>query len=181
MRLEGDFLKPIYFGVIVGSIGVIVSFLLQMVFQGFGFLAQISGGRNPDEAIGGFAAFFGMMLCFLVVAPLFVAGGLFLQAGILHLCLMLFGGANRGFETTFRICCYSQAINLLAIIPCIGGYIAPIWVLVVQIIGVINAHETDNWRAVMAVLLPMLVCCVGAFLIFMLIVGVGVFGTLAGN
>jgi hypothetical protein len=173
MRLEGDFLRPLYFGVIVGSVVGFAALLLQIVVQGFALIPAFSSGRNTEEAIAGFAVFAGTMLCMMVLMPVFAAGGLFMQAGILHLCLMVMGGANKGFEATFRVCCYATAINLLAIIPCVGGYIAGPWIIVAQIIGVINAHETDTWRGVMAVLLPMIVCCGGALLLVMLVVGVG--------
>ena len=41
----------------------------------------------------------------LILAPVLVVVGLFLVSGIIHLCLMLLGGARRGFEATFRVMC----------------------------------------------------------------------------
>ncbi|MDK2970976.1 MAG: hypothetical protein PWP23_731 [Candidatus Sumerlaeota bacterium] len=173
MRLEGDFLKPLYFGVIMSSVVAFAVMLLQVVIQGITLIPALASGRNTEDAIAGFAIFAGTMLCTLVLTPLFAAGGLFMQAGILHLCLMIVGGANKGFEATFRVCCYAAAINLLAIIPCVGGYIAGPWMIVAQILGVINTHETDTWRGVMAVLLPIIVCCGGMLLLVALVIGVG--------
>jgi hypothetical protein len=52
-------------------------------------------------------------------------------------------------------------------IPICGGFIAGVWALVCNCIGLARAHETDTGRAVLAVLLPVIVCCGGIFLVFM--------------
>jgi hypothetical protein len=92
---------------------------------------------------------------------------MFIGSGILHLCLMLFGGANKPFETTFRVVCFSSgAAYLFSIIPFCGGYITPIYNIVLECIGISRAHETTMGKAVLAVLLPLIVCC-GIFAVVM--------------
>jgi hypothetical protein len=51
--------------------------------------------------------------------------------------------------------------------------VAGIWNIVVEIIGLARAHETDTGKAAMAVLLPIIVCC-GGGLLFAFIMGAGV-------
>ena len=51
--------------------------------------------------------------------------GLFIGAAIVHLCLMIVGGANKTFEATFRVLAFSQgSTGPLQMIPVCGGLIA---------------------------------------------------------
>ncbi len=77
---------------------------------------------------------------------------------IIHLFLMLFGGANRGVTVTLRVTCYAYAPQIFAAVPFIGWFIAPIWMSVLEIIGLAAAHRTDTWRAALAVFLLILLC-----------------------
>jgi len=98
---------------------------------------------------------------------------LFLVAGIVHLFLMLFGGANRGFGATFRVMAYTETLALCYIVPMCGVLIFLLWSLVLYIVGLAHAHRTDGWRAVLAVLalpiLCVLCCCFG----LIALVGIG--------
>ena len=53
----------------------------------------------------------------LILGPIFIAVGLFVWAGILHLLLLLMGGGARGFEATFRVVAYASRRNLIQIVP----------------------------------------------------------------
>src|ERR1700730_1063722 len=100
---------------------------------------------------------------------------MFVGSGILHLCLMLVGGANRPFETTFRVVCFgSGAANLFSMIPMCGWLIAVVYDIVLKCIGVSRAHETTTGKAVLAVFLPVVVCCG----LIVLVVVLGGFGAI---
>src|SRR6266542_90051 len=78
-----------------------------------------------------------------------------------------FGGAKQSFETTFRVVCFAEgSASPLLVIPFCGGLITGIWKVVLYCIGLARSHETDTGRAVIAVLLPLIVCC-GGFLLLM--------------
>ena len=64
------------------------------------------------------------------------------------------------------------------ILPVCGGIISGIWCLVVECIGLARAHQTTAGRALLAILLPIIVCCGGGFV---LAVMGGIFGGLAGQ
>jgi hypothetical protein len=82
---------------------------------------------------------------------------------------MIVGGARKPFETTFRVVCFSSGSTyLLSIIPICGGMVACVWNIVLQCIGLARAHETDTGKAVIAVLLPIIVCCGGLILLAIL-------------
>ena len=88
---------------------------------------------------------------------------------------MIVGGANQSFETTFRVFAFSQgSAGPLQMIPICGGLIAGVWALVCNCIGLARAHETDTGRAVLAVFLPLIVCCGGGLLIALMFGGLGV-------
>jgi hypothetical protein len=87
---------------------------------------------------------------------------------------MIVGGAKKPFETTFRVVCFSSGSTyLLSMIPVCGGLIGGVWNIVLECIGLARAHETDTGKAVMAVLLPIIVCCGGLFLLVILMGGFG--------
>jgi hypothetical protein len=172
MRREGGLGDPLLYALIGGSIGAAVGLVWQLFFSSVGSL----GERNPVAALIGTGV--GAVIC-IVLVPLFLVLFLFIGAGILHLCLMLVGGANRSFETTFRVVSYSiGSTNPLAIVPFCGGMVAFFWNIVLECIGLAKAHETTTGKAVLAVLLPLIVCC-GAVFLFWVVIGVGVFSALS--
>jgi hypothetical protein len=160
MKREGGLGDPLLYGIIGGSVGVIVYFIYNLFFQSLGTFANRS---NPfAHAIGTGVGGVFLIIC----APIFVVIGIFVGSAILHICLMLVGGAKQSFETTFRVVCFAGgSVNPLLIVPFCGGLIVGIWKIVLYCIGLARAHETDTGRAVLAVFLPLIVCCGGGILI----------------
>jgi hypothetical protein len=158
MKPEGDMLGPMLFALIGGCAGIIVSVLIQLALQSVGFMADRQNAMMG--AVGVWA------IAYILLSPVLVIVGVFIGSGILHVCLIIVGGAKKSFETTFRVFCFSTgATYLLSIIPFCGGMIGGVWNLVLEIIGLARAHEIDTGKAVMAVLLPIIVCCGAAVLI----------------
>ena len=164
MRREGGFGEPLIYAVIGAGIGAIVQFLLSFALQSLGLFAN---HRNAFGVMGGMGI---GSIAFIIIVPFAIVIGLFIGAAIIHLCLMLVGGANQPFETTFRVLAFSQgSTGPLQMIPVCGGIVAGVWALVCNCIGLARAHETDTGRAVLAIFLPAIVCCGLTFLlVFML-------------
>ena len=159
MKREGGLGEPLIYALIGGCVGGIVSALFSLGFQSIGLFAD---KNNSLAAMTGMGIGFGA----IILVPLFIVIGLFIGSGIVHLCLMIVGGANKPFETTFRVIAFSQgSAGPLQIIPICGGVISGVWALVCNCIGLARAHETDTGRAVLAVFLPVIVCCGGGLLI----------------
>lgn len=173
MRTEGGFGNPLLFGVIGGSIGVIIWTLVSAALNSFGFAAAFARQNSLDNLMG--ASLGGAMLIVRVImTPIFIILCLFIWAGLVHLFLMIFGGAKKTFETTFRALSFAYgATALFAIVPCCGGLVALVWGLIADCIGISRSHETDIGRAVGAVLLPLVVCCGGIVLVCLLL-GIGI-------
>jgi len=167
MKREGGLGEPLIYALIGGCVGGFVSFLFSLGFQ--------SVGLFKDQQ-NGLAAMAGMgigSVAIVILLPLFIVIGLFIGSAIVHLCLMIVGGANQPFETTFRVLAFSQgSTGPLQMVPVCGGLISGVWALVCTCIGLARAHETDTGRAVVAVFLPLVVCCGGLLALFMF----GMFG-----
>jgi hypothetical protein len=166
MRPEGGLMDPLLFGLIGGCAGSVVSILFQGLMQS---IPGVASGSDMSHLFGlGHWAF---VIIYAVLSPLLVVMGLFIGGAILHLCLMLVGGANRSFETTFRVVCFAGgAANLFSMIPMCGGLVALVYQIVLNCIGLTNAHQTTTGKALMAIFLPLIICC-GLSIIFGLLLG----------
>lgn len=151
MRIDGGISDPLLYAVIIGTVCSWIGILWQIPLQWLLFLI------SPDKEDAIISS--GIMIGVTIFMPLFIVIGLFIGAGILHLCLMLVGGNKEGFEATFRVIAYSTSAQVGAIIPLCGGLIAGIWGLVVEIIGLKKVHQTTTLKAILAILLPIIAVC----------------------
>jgi hypothetical protein len=167
MKREGGLGEPLIYALIGGCVGGIVSALFSLGFQSIGLFTD---KNNSLAAMTGMGIGFGT----IILVPLFIVIFLFIWSGLAHLCLMIFGGANQSFETTFRVFAFTQgSAGPLQIIPLCGGLISGVWAIVCNCIGLARAQETDTGRAVLAVFSPLIVCCGGGLLIAFMFLGAG--------
>lgn len=108
-----------------------------------------------------------------LMTPAVLLAMLFVAAGFTHLILKLFGGARHGFGTTVRVFCYAYSPGLFGIVPLLGGLVGSIWMVVLLVIGLREAHATDGWKAALAVLLPFALLMGLMVLAFMVLVATG--------
>lgn len=113
------------------------------------FTAAADGALASELGIGTLDPVIGFLL-----SPILLLLGLGLSAGVTHLLLLMFGGAGGGFGTTLRVFCYAYSAMAFGIVPYLGAVVGTIWMVVVAIIGLREAHRTDGWKAGLAVLLP---------------------------
>ena len=169
MPVTGGLGGPLFYGVIVGYVALVASAVYGAVFQ------AVAGSRLLDMPHRGeFDKLLpyiqgGTGLVFqIVLGPLLVAVGLFVSSAIIHVLLLLFGGAPRGFEATFRVRCYAEAASVFRLIPFCGTAIFIVYILVLTIVGLSEAHGIGKGRAAAAVLVPLLLvccCCVGGVIL----------------
>ena len=161
-RERGDFASPLIFGVLVGWAAAVIGELWRVIF-GTSMLAMFAGSRLGEQ-LAPIMAMSGVGLVIqIVLAPIFIFVGLFIWSGILHLSVLVVGGAKSstsGFEGTFRTVSYSAVAQLGQIIPFAGGIIAFVWGIVLLVLGLVRLHHTSQGRALAAVLLPIVLCCV---------------------
>jgi hypothetical protein len=165
MPTSGGIGQPLFYAVIVGWIGAAVALVWNVLFQ---------SAWLPFMDMGDAGAAFGFSIVttfiIAVLAPLFIIFGVFVGAAIFHLMLMLVGGANNGFEATVRVVCYASTSQLANIIPFCGGLVALVWAIILYVFGLSTAHRTTTGKALIAILLPLVLCCI-----------IGVFMALAGG
>ena len=164
MKVEGGLGGPIIYALIGGCVGGIISFLFSLILQSLGLTAA---RHNTFAVLTGIGA---GSVVFIILLPIIIILGLFIGGAIGHFCFMIVGGANKTFETTLRVLAFTHgSTGPLQMIPLCGGIIAGVWGLVVNCIGLARAHETETGRAVLAIFLPLIVCCGGAILLAILI------------
>jgi hypothetical protein len=158
MSLTGTLGRPVLYAVIFGWLGIVASQAYSLAFRG-AIHNLLSGlpGYNP-RMIFGLPVVGTVAVMFF--APILVLLGILIWSAIVHLFLMLVGGANTGFGSTVRVVAYSSTVQIVQVIPLCGGTIAAIWALVLYIIGLAIAHRTTQGRSALAVLLPLMLCCV---------------------
>jgi len=166
MPTTGGIGSPLLYAIVVGWIGIAVAVAWNTLFQGM-WIPFIGGGEDAVIAAGFTAAW---AIGAIILAPILVIIGVFIGAAILHLMLMIVGGANNGFEATVRVVCYAQTAQLAGIVPFCGGLISMVWAIVLYVFGLATAHRTTQGKAVLAVVLPVVLCC--AFVAAMLFMGV---------
>lgn len=150
MPSQVGLLQPLYFAVVLG---VVASFFAWM-WSLTGSSLQMFMAEDLEEVIKGpFYSFIGFLF-----SPFTVALLVFIKAALIHGVLMLVGGNKLGFEATFRVAAYGEAAGILALIPACGSAIGIIWSLVITVVGLYSIHETDPWRAVVAVVGPSVLC-----------------------
>ena len=160
MTVKGGIREPLAFGLLFGSVGTMLGFFWNFL---------IMSASLTDIGYGLFGEFT-LSLIFLgiiIISPIFVIIKIFISSWILHLSLLTVRGGKNGFEASFRVISYSQATQVLDFVPLIGGFIGFLWILIVQIIGLREIHETSYLRVIIAFLIPLA-------LIFLIVVAIAI-------
>lgn len=144
---EGGLREPLAFGILFGSIGLMLELFWHVL---------LGEGSLPLVKIG-FLGVYGASAVFLaaaVLCPLAATAMICVTSLLVHLLLTVVKGGRNGFEATFRVVSYSQATQGWALIPYVGGLVATLWLMIVQVVGVREIHEVSYTRTIMAFLIP---------------------------
>jgi hypothetical protein len=161
MKRTGGLADPLLYFVLLSSTMFAVSALYQLAATSFNPAALPPS--FPHASKGAFSV---ALIGSILLSPALYVVSAFISAGITHLCLRLLGGANRPFETTFRVLCYAQAsAAVFNLLPLCGGLIGVIWGAYCIIIGLREAQQTTGWKATLAITLPGVLCCGGLLLL----------------
>ncbi|MBW2091782.1 MAG: zinc-ribbon domain-containing protein [Deltaproteobacteria bacterium] len=181
MPVKGGLMTPLTFAVLAGSIGFCFSVFWPL------FWVIVKGGPGLGDLtvslLGVSVKYFaplsmyrtGGLLLILILIPVMIAAGLFLYALFTHFLLIVVWGNKNGFEATFRVISYISAAYLFNIVPILGGIVGSVWIIVLEIVGLSQAHGVGILRVLFAVLfLP--------FILFALIIIaiVGAVGLITG-
>lgn len=134
--------------------------ILGILVAGVSLFWDLTGTFTGAAGDAGLATEFGMdavsPLVGFLLSPVFLLFALFVGAGITHVVLLMFGGARHGYTTTVRVFSYAYSPMAFSVVPFLGALVGSVWMVVLCIIGVREAHGTDGWKAAVAVLLPVI-------------------------
>ncbi len=181
MPVSGGLGGPLLYAVVAGWIGIAAAAFYQAIWVSIVGPITLPFGLERPELPSVFYWFesWAGLVAQVVFGGISVTIGCFLASGLLHVMLMLLGGARGRFETTFRVVCFSQATGLLLVIPVFlvpfCGLFVLLWTLALYVTGLAEAHRIGYGTSLAAVLLPLLAvcCCCGA-------VAFTLFGAIAG-
>lgn len=147
-------MRPLGFALLVGWPGILAGTFWEITFQSqmeqwLPWLKDQGFERTPPIVAIGIA----------LAAPVWFPVFLFVAAAFQHLFLWMVGGAKSGFVQTFRVMCYAQISALGGFLPMCGSLLAAVWHIVLQVIGLSAVHKIGVGRALLALLLPLLICC----------------------
>lgn len=155
--------QPLFFALVLGVVAAFFGWMWSLAGSSLQMFMAEDLGEIFKGPLYSFVTF--------LFSPIIVAMLVFIKAGLIHLVLMLVGGNKLGFEATFRVSAYGEAASILALLPFCGGVLGVLWSLIITIVGLYSIHETDPWRAVVAVVAPMALCLsmisASAILVFM--------------
>lgn len=160
---EGSSTDPLLFAWLMGVLQAIPSFFVQMLNYGQmkTVLGQLGKTGLPPFLTDMSPAVYAAMITLpvLVFYPL----SFYLGSAITHLGCKMWGAGPKGFTATARVMGYSQAPMLLAWVPLVG-FVAAIYLLVQEVMGIARVHEVDTGKAIAGVLtIPLILgCCCGA-------------------
>lgn len=180
MSTRGGIGGPLLFGFVVGSLGLILMIAGVLVLGGLLEWAVPSPGTGGPGTGMTLADSVFAFVFYLVAIPPGVVVILFLEAGLTHLLLMMFGGAREPFEATFAVSAYSRAVTLALAIPVAGWLGGAVWLVVVRVIGLREAHRCGGGKAAAAVLLPPIFCCCLQTLVYVAVFGLAALAVLGG-
>ncbi len=168
LRRDGDLTSPMLFGILVSWVSVLLSQIWNMLFLGSmsNILGRVDGLEEAFQAPSLFE-----IIVSLIIWPFVYVVIVFLGSGILHLCLLLVAAAERsetGFEGTLKVYAYATVAWLAVVVPFAGGLIAWLWNIILEVVGLAAVHRTSQGRALAAVLIPTMVCCLCGLLLMIL-------------
>lgn len=184
VREKGDYMSPVLFAVIFGTVGAVFGQIWNLVFGGAmnTWMAAAMPPEMRDQMAQAMQPTVAGVVIGIVLAPIFVLVGVFVGGAIYHLFLLLVGGTKEstaGFEGTVRSVSYASVASLAQIIPFIGPMVGIVWGIVLNVIGLSRIHRTTTGKSVAAVLLPWLVCCICLAILFATM-GAAMFAALSG-
>lgn len=149
MRHQGGLKDPLAFGLLFGTLGMMFSIFWDFMLTPWGLGGGFASAFSSISTVILFPAL-------MALAPLFVIIYMFIFTCIIHIFLLLVRGGGNGFEATFRVVAYGQVTQLLGAVPLAGGFVAGLWLLVIEIIGLKEIHKTTYVRVLFAIFIPII-------------------------
>jgi hypothetical protein len=165
---NGNLLEPTWFFLITIAIQAVFAFGFELLTLPHN-RAALDVQRQLNLSLLGFLLLLPLLLVFGVVITLIAN---FVLAGLYHVVLKLLGGASLTYRATYRVVTYSHAAQIFGIVPCLGPIVAIVMFLVAASTGLQRVHQTQYWKAVVALVVPYILCFAMLLLIFSSVISV---------
>lgn len=138
--------KALVFNLLISEFLLVIDFLWSLGGMPSQLTATGQGTAGDSNSLG-------FLLALLLVPPI-LAIGVFLDAWLTQLLLLLFRNARKNVSETFRVMCYSAAPMVLSAIPVAGQILSPlilVWYMALQAIGLRQLHQGGYTQILAAV------------------------------
>jgi hypothetical protein len=159
---NGNLLEPTWFFLITIAIQAVFAFGFELLTLPHN-RAALDVQRQLNLSLLGFLLVLPLLLVLGVVITL-VAN--FILVGLYHGMLKLLGGTSLPYRATYRVVTYSHAAQIFGVVPCLGPIVAIIMFLVAASTGLQRVHQTQYWKAMVALIVPYILCFGMLLLIF---------------
>ncbi len=144
-----------YYAVIAAVYSAFLALLLAFASN---LVGNMMGFGNMGMMMGAGAGI-GVAIIFFVVFIIIAIAGAFIGGALLHIFVYIVGG-RRGIVQTIKAGMYGSTPSLLfGWIPVVN-FIAIIWSLVTEVIGIRQLHELTTGKAILAVILPIILAII---------------------
>lgn len=154
---EGGFGRPLLYYLVA----VVVAALFNSVWQALWLGAF---GRRVIGLLWGMAGMHGWrwsgngVLLRFFLSPFYGLVGLGIAAAVFHVFVLILVRDRRGLGATARVVCYSMGPAVLSVVPVLGPLAAYlVWIPILQVVGLREAHRTSTGRAVAVWLGPLVI------------------------
>jgi hypothetical protein len=156
MSVTGGLTDPLLYAMIVGMVGLTFFYIWDIILH-----APLRSFMTAELRAAADRTLVGTLgtVITAVLTPFMLIFWLFFVSGMLHLFLLMVRGAQAGFEATFRVVSYGVSPLVFLAIPFCGMPITSLWIIILIIIGLKEAHGISAGKAVFSVLFPFIFCC----------------------
>lgn len=147
MPRDGTIGSALLYFLPIGVAGAAIQLFWRSLLITFGG-SEIARRFGLESGVSGLVEF--------LFSPLILLGVLFVTAAVVHVLLFLLQDGAGGMRTTVRVLAFAQGPTLFSIVPGLGDAVGAVWIIVLAIIGLREAHRAPTWKPLLAVLLPLL-------------------------
>lgn len=146
-------------GVIIALIMLL--FVWMMVLSG---IDNALGTLNVSQTVQVLIFIGGAIIAFPILL-LFAWGMLWLNAGIMHLFVLFFGG-KQGYVETFKVYAYSISPNVFSALPFVNWF-SGIYMIILQVIGIKVRHKLSWAKSMAIVIVPLVLIISVVFMLYL--------------
>jgi hypothetical protein len=151
--------RPLLYGCILSFVGNVFTAIYEFCARSIVSSMPMHGAMNDWMSAEWSIPPVARMLGTILVSPFLIPLGILITAGLVHLFLLLLGGAPGGYANTVKAESYSNAPLFLSVVPICGSIGGLFWALALLVIGLTVVHRISTGKAIAALVLPLVLCC----------------------